>query len=202
MTIELDAWQARNNEYLGAALAGLRQRLEVAARAMRASVSSQAASPDASVRTVASEPRPANSARARPDGILPPHAGGCGGHVRRYRAAGSRTRCGHRSPAQRCGAPPRRHQRRRSAASAADAGPAARAVALRARHPAAVRGDGARLRHRQRVCRCARPARSRSRQLRARADAFRRAGVGRAVARAAAALLAADRDQPAGARSR
>ena len=74
---------------------------------------------------------------------------------------------------------------------------AARPVAVRARHAAALRGDGARHAHRRRCARAPRTTRAAVSDLRARAGAVRRAGLGRALAGAAAALLAADRDQPA-----
>ena len=63
MTVELDPWQARNAEYLGAALASLRQRLQVAARVTRSvSASAQAASQETAARPAEPEPRPSNLA--------------------------------------------------------------------------------------------------------------------------------------------
>ena len=59
MTVELDPWQTRNAEYLGAALASLRQRLQAAARITGSlTASSQGASQDAPARAAESEPRP------------------------------------------------------------------------------------------------------------------------------------------------
>lgn len=54
-----DPWQARNAEYLGAALANLRQRLQAAARITDSltAASSQVASQDATARAAESEPR-------------------------------------------------------------------------------------------------------------------------------------------------
>lgn len=54
MTIDMDAWQARNDEYLGAALADLRHRLEAAARATRS-----LAAPPSAAAPAAPDPRAA-----------------------------------------------------------------------------------------------------------------------------------------------
>ena len=63
MTVELDPWQTRNAEYLGAALASLRQRLQAAVRVTRsATASSQATSQATAVCTAKSDPRPSNLA--------------------------------------------------------------------------------------------------------------------------------------------
>ena len=61
MTVELDPWQTRNAEYLGAALASLRQRLQAAARITGSlTASSQVASQDAPARAAEFGPRPPN----------------------------------------------------------------------------------------------------------------------------------------------
>ena len=81
MTIALAAWQARNDEYLGAALAGLRQRLEAAARAARALSSSSQAMPEAATRGGESESRPPKPAERNATGLfrrMPASIGGSG----------------------------------------------------------------------------------------------------------------------------
>ena len=66
-TDELDAWQARNGEYLGAALASLRQRLQAAARITGSvTASSKVASQDAPARAAEFEPRPTTMAERSP----------------------------------------------------------------------------------------------------------------------------------------
>ena len=70
-TDELDAWQARNAEYLGAALVSLRQRLQAAARiAGSVAASSQVASQDAPARATESEPRPPSVAERSAKGFF------------------------------------------------------------------------------------------------------------------------------------
>ncbi|OUL98532.1 hypothetical protein A8M77_31145 [Variovorax sp. JS1663] len=71
MAAELDSWQARNNNYLGAALASLRERLDAAAQAPRAVLVPSQAAPEPAPAATLPAAAPAESRQPKGSGRSP-----------------------------------------------------------------------------------------------------------------------------------